>query len=252
MFLFPGFKNVRRRERRNHWAHPFPNCGLCPSESRAARSKHPLVGACDERIASESSDLRIFHSQPVHAIDDQKHTILFLAVAIHFSKALRDTSDGQPHTAAGVDPGHAHGSRLWSDRFANAFGYFVRRNRAVGIEKRNLATGCSTAAGGKSNRFVMHVVIVRSREYLIAFTQRQSMVNNGQPGSRVLGQRDVLRVAADVIANGTANLERNVLVSRFENCAVNATNGFASIFARYCSIAWRTGLGWEARSNRAR
>ena len=67
----------------------------------------------------------------------------------------------------------------------------------------------------------MHLVIVRSREYLIAFTQRQSMVNNGQPGSRVLGQRDVLRVAADVIANGTANLERNVLVSRFENCAVN-------------------------------
>src|SRR5207248_4997971 len=107
----------------------------------------------------------------------------------------------------------------WSDRLANALCDFVRRNRVVGIEKRNLAPGRSATPGGQSNGFVMHVVIVRSRKNFIAFAQRQSVVEKGETGRGVLGQRDVLRIATNVAGDGPAYLHRNIFVTRFKDRA---------------------------------
>ena len=132
---------------------------------------------------------------------------------------------------------------FWSDCLANAFRDFIRRNRVVGIEKRNLAPGRSATPRGQSNGLVMHVVIVRGRQNIIAFAQRQSVVEKSETGRGVLGQRDVLRVAADVAGDDPANLQRNIFVARFKDRAITAINGFASIFSLYCSIACRTGLG---------
>ena len=100
MFLFPGFENVRRSKCRNHRAHFLPNCGLCPNEPGAAGSKHPFVRAGGKRVAAQGRDFRIFHSQPVHSVNDQQHTILFFAAAVRFGNALRDTRDREPHAAA--------------------------------------------------------------------------------------------------------------------------------------------------------
>jgi hypothetical protein len=84
------------------------------------------VGAGRKRIASQSGDLRIFHSQAVHAIDDQQHTILLFATAIRVRNAFCDARDRKANTAAGVHPGHTHRSCLWSDRLANALRDFIR------------------------------------------------------------------------------------------------------------------------------
>src|SRR5207249_8357088 len=119
MFLCPGFVRFERKETRNHRAHFLPNGRLCPNEPGAAGPKHPFVCACRERVASQRSDFRVFHSQPVYAIDDQENTILFFASAIRFGNAFGDARDGQANTATGVHPRHANSPRLWSDCLAN-------------------------------------------------------------------------------------------------------------------------------------
>src|SRR5438552_18587110 len=102
MFLFPCFENIRRSKRRNHRAHFLTNCRPCSNESRAARSKHPFVRTCRERVAAKGGDLRILHSQTVHAGDDQEHAIFFVATSTHFSKTWRYARDRETYAAAGV------------------------------------------------------------------------------------------------------------------------------------------------------
>src|SRR4029453_14945928 len=170
MFLLPGFERFERKETWNHWTHFLPNCGLCPNKPRAAWSQHPLVRAGRKRVASQGSDTRIFHAQPVHAVDNQQHTIAFFATAIRVRYGFGDTRDRQAHTAAGVHPRHAHSSCLWSDRLPNAFCDFIWRNRVVGIEERNLAPSRAATASSQPNGFVMDVVVVRSCQDLIAFS----------------------------------------------------------------------------------
>ena len=55
----------------------------------------------------------------------------------------------------------------------------------------------------------MHVVIMRSGQALVAFAQRQPMIEKSQARCRVLCQRDVLPVAANVVSDGTADLQRD-------------------------------------------
>src|SRR6516162_1919638 len=124
MFLLPRGEKVRCAKRWNHWTHSLPNRRLRPNEARATWTEQPFVCARRKRIASQRGDLWIFHAKPVHAINDQQHTILFVAAAVYLRQCLSDPGDGQPHAAAGVHPGNSDRSRLWSDRFANAFGYF--------------------------------------------------------------------------------------------------------------------------------
>src|SRR5206468_12770483 len=67
----------------------------------------------------------------------------------------------------------------------------------------------------------MHVVVVRSCQDFVAFAQWQSVVEQSQTGRGILGKRDVLRDATNVAGDGTADLQGDVLVSRFENRVVN-------------------------------
>src|SRR5262245_34185927 len=67
----------------------------------------------------------------------------------------------------------------------------------------------------------MRIMIVRSSQDLVAFPQRQSMIKKSQARGGVLRQRDVLRVAADVFGHGTADLQRDVLVSLHEDRVLN-------------------------------
>src|SRR6476661_7344982 len=158
MFLLPRGKNVRRTKRWNQRAHSLPNLWLCPNEAGAPRTEQPFVCASRKRVASQRRDLRIFHAKPVHAVNDQQYRMLFVAAAVYFCQRLSDPSDGQPHAAAGVHPGDSDRSRLWSDRFTNAFGYFIRRNRVVRIEERNFSPGRSAPPCGESYGFVMHIM----------------------------------------------------------------------------------------------
>src|SRR6476660_7322049 len=68
---------------------------------------------------------------------------------------------------------------------------------------------------------MMHIVIVRRGQDLVAVAQRQPMIEKSQTRRRVLRQRDVLPVSADVIGDGAANLQRDVLVSLYEHRALN-------------------------------
>src|SRR6476619_4367293 len=221
MFLLPRGKKVRRTKRWNHRAHSLPNLWLRPNEAGASRTEQPFVCASRKRVASQRRDLWIFHAKPVHAVNDQQYTILFIAAAVYFRQCLSDPGDGQPHAAAGVHPGDADRSRLWPNRFANAFRYFIRRNRVVRIEERNFAPGRSATPCAEPDGFVMHIVIVRSGQDLVAFAQRQPMIEKGQTGRRVLRQRDVLPVAANVVGDGAADLQWDVLVGLHENRALN-------------------------------
>jgi hypothetical protein len=65
-------------------------------------------------------------------------------------------------------------------------------------------------------------MIVGSSQDLVAFAQRQSMIKKSQARGRVLRQRDVLAIAANVVANGATDLQRDVLVSLHENRALNS------------------------------
>src|SRR4029077_4722472 len=151
--------------------------------------------------------------------------IVLVATGIYFSKLLRNTRDREAHAAAGVDPCYTYSARLWSDCLANAFHDFIRRNQVEGIEQRNLAPGRAAASGRESNRLVMHVVVVRRRHDFIAFAQRQSVVEKSEAGCGILSKCDVLRIATDVVGEGTADLQRNILVSWFEKCAINGNKG---------------------------
>src|SRR4029077_2343290 len=221
MFPLPRGEKVRRTKRWNHRAHPLPNLWLRPNEACAPRTEQPFVCASCKRVASQRRNLWIFHAKTVHTVNDQQHTILFVAAAVYFRQRLSDPGDGEPHAAAGVHPGHADRSGLWSYRFANALGYFIRRNRIVRIEERNFSPGCPAPACGEPDRFVMHIVIVGSGQDLVAFAQRQPMIKKSQARRRVLRQRDVLPVAADVIGEGAANLQRDVLISLREDRVLN-------------------------------
>src|SRR5512132_7678 len=221
MVLLPRGEKVRRTKRWNYWTHPLPNRWLCPNEAGAPRTEQPFVCASRKRVASQGGDLWIFHAKPVHAVNDQQYTILFVAAAVYFRQCLSDPGDGQPHAAAGVHPSDADRSRLWSDRFANAFGYFIRRNRVIRIEERNFSPCRSAPPCGEPDGFVMNIVIVRSGQDLVACAQRQPMIENSQACRRVLRERDVPPVAANVVGDGTADLQRDVLVSLLENRALN-------------------------------
>src|SRR6266508_5908829 len=180
MFLRPGAEKLRRTKRWDHRAHPLPNRRFRPSEAGAARTEQPCVCAGRKRIASQRRDLWIFDAKPVHAVNDQQHTILFVAAAVYFRQRLSDTCYRQPHAAAGVHPGDADRPRLWSNRFANAFGYFIRRNRFVRIEERNFAPGRSATPCGEPDRFVMNIMIMDSGQDLVTFAPWQPMINKSQ------------------------------------------------------------------------
>src|SRR6187402_2612584 len=143
MVLGPRGKKVRRTKGWNHRTHSLPNLRLCPNETGASRTEQPFVCASRKRVASQRGDLWIFHAKTVHTVNDQQYTIPFIAAAVYVRQHLSDPGDGQPNAAAGVHPGDADNSRLWSDRFANALGYFIRRNRVVRIEERNFSPGRS-------------------------------------------------------------------------------------------------------------
>ena len=149
MFLLPCGEKVRRTKRWNHRAHFLPNRWLCPNETGTSRTEQPFVRAGGKRVASQRRDLWIFHAKPVNTVNDQQHTILFVAAPVYVRQRLSDPRDRQPHAAAGVHPGDADRPRLWSDRFANAFGYFIGRNRVVRIEERNFAPGRSATSCGE-------------------------------------------------------------------------------------------------------
>src|SRR5881392_1905060 len=221
MLLLPRGAKVRRTKRWNHRAHSLPNLWLRPNEPSAPRTEQPFVCAGRKCVASQRCDLWIFHAKPMHTVNDQQHTIFFVAATIYFRQCLSNAGNGQPHAAAGVHPGDADRSRVWSDRFANAFGYFIRRNRAVRIEERNFAPGRSATPCGEPDRFVMNIMIMDSGQDLVTFAQWQPMINKSQPGRRVLRQRDVLPIAADVVGDGAADLQRDILVSLHENRALN-------------------------------
>src|SRR4029077_14903344 len=63
----------------------------------------------------------------------------------------------------------------------------------------------------------MHIVIVRSGQDLVAFAQRQPMIEKSQTRRCVLRQRDVLPVAANIVGKGAADLQRDILASLYEN-----------------------------------
>ena len=101
-----------------------PNNHLCVP---AANASHPSA------VIFGSS-----HAYPVHTVNDQQHTILFVALAVYFRQCLSDPGDRQPHPTAGMHPGDSDRSRVWSDRFVNASGYSIRRDRIVRIKSEIL------------------------------------------------------------------------------------------------------------------
>ena len=67
----------------------------------------------------------------------------------------------------------------------------------------------------------MDIVIVRSSHDLVAFAQWQPMIKKSQTRRGVLRQRDVLPVAADIVGDGAADLQRDVPVSLREHRVLN-------------------------------
>src|SRR5690242_16580150 len=136
MFLLPRGKELRRTKRWNHRTHFFPDVWLRPNETGAARTEQPFVCAGGKGVASQRRDLWIFHANSMHTVHDQKHTIGLIAAAVYFRQCFSDPRDRQPHATAGMHPGDAECTRVWSNRFADANGYFIRGNCVVRIEKR--------------------------------------------------------------------------------------------------------------------
>src|SRR6266478_7426427 len=63
---------------------------------------------------------------------------------------------------------------------------------------------------------MMDIVIVGGRKYFIAFTKRQPVIDEREAGGCVLGQSDILRVAADVTGNRAACFQRHILFGTLE------------------------------------
>ena len=67
----------------------------------------------------------------------------------------------------------------------------------------------------------MRIVVVRSGQDLVPFAQRQPMIKKSRARGGVLRQCVVLRVAAGVVGQGTADLPRDIFVSVDENRVLN-------------------------------
>src|SRR5205809_7970289 len=122
MLLLPRGEKVRRTKGRNHRAHSLPNLWLRPNEPSAPWTEQPFACAGRKCVASQRCDLWIFHSKPMHTVNDQQHTIFFVAATIYFRQCLSNAGDGQSDAAAGVHVGDADRSRVWSEGFVTGTG----------------------------------------------------------------------------------------------------------------------------------
>ena len=57
---------------------------------------------------------------------------------------------------------------------------------------------------------MLRIMVVDGGEHLIALAQRQTVIDKREASSRVLRQRNVLRVAADVVCHRLRDLQRQV------------------------------------------
>jgi len=140
----------------------------------------------------------------------------FIASGIHFRNCICDPANRKPQTAGRMDPRHTHDTRLDADAFANAVYDLVGRDRAKRIEKGDLAPRRAAATGRQADGLMMDVVIVGGRKHFVALTKRQSVIDERETGGRVLGERDILRVAADVTGNGPARFQRHIFLRTLE------------------------------------
>src|SRR4029453_11871497 len=97
---------------------------------------------------------------------------------------------------------------------------------------------------------MMDIVIVCSGQDLVPFSQRQPMIEKSQTRRRVLRQRNVLPVAANLVGGGTADRQRDVLVSLLQNRALSGKQRIC-IYLRpvlLYRLTDRSGVGgWEKK-----
>src|SRR5215813_4798260 len=95
----------------------------------------------------------------------------------------------------------------------------------------------------------MRIMIVCSSQDLVAFAQWQPMIQKSQARGRVLRQRDVLRVAANVVRHGATDLQRDVLVSLYENGVLNSKQRIC-IYLRTVLLYCLTHAPWVGRQKK--
>src|SRR2546421_4717340 len=98
-----------------------------------------------------------------------------------------------------MDPGEPDDARARADGAAQMLHNLFRRSRGGRIVERNPARACTVALGGKTDRLVVHVMVVSRGEDFIAGLERESVVDEGKALRRAVRQRHLIRSPAKII-----------------------------------------------------
>ena len=155
------------------------------------------------------------------AVDDQEDAVLGVALLVELGEGAGDGADGEPDPGLRVHPGDAHhpGGRLHSG--ADAADDLVDGGlRGIG-EEGNLPERRPGALRGVLDRQMVRGVVVLGGEDLLAGAERESVVDEREAGGGVLGEADVVGLAAEIGGGGLADPALDVLRLALEQAPVD-------------------------------
>ena len=196
--VFPGGERLDVVERRDRWTDASPVLLRHPEYSRATRREDPLVRAGRCEIDAQVRELLFLVAEAVHRIQDDENLLVLAAARIDVRHGLRQGAHRNLDAAARVHPGDADDARVRADRALQAVDHLVGGRRCRIVVQRNAPRACAGLFDRETDRLVMHVMVVRRAENLIARLERQALVDERETLGRAVRQRDFLGLAADV------------------------------------------------------
>ena len=164
----------------------------------------PAAAKSTPRCASCSSWL----PKPCTASRTTRICSSFPRPALTLRHGLRQGTHRNPDAAARVHPGDADDARVRTDRALQAVDHLVGGCRCRIVVQRDAPRTGARFLDREANRLVMHVMVVRRAEDLVARLECQPLVDEREALGRAVGERDFLGLAADVRRGGLLHPDR--------------------------------------------
>src|SRR5437016_6094342 len=98
-----------------------------------------------------------------------------------------------------MDPGEPDDTRARADGAAQPLHHLLHRSLGGCIIERNPASASTVALAGKTDRLVVHVVLVGRGEDFVAGLERESVVDEGKALRCAVCERHLIRPPAEII-----------------------------------------------------
>src|SRR5438876_207328 len=199
MAILPGRKRLGAVEARDRRAQQRPVLLRRPDDAGAARRKNPLVRARGGEVDAQPGERHILVPESMHRVQHHEHALALAAVAVCLGDGLCQRAHRQLDAGAGVHPREPDDARARADGAAQAFHHLFRRRRFRRIVGRNAPPAGAIALGGQADRLVMHVMVMSRGEDLVAGSEGEAVVDQGETRRRAVGERNLVRPPAEIL-----------------------------------------------------